>query len=123
MRIISTEKMPVPKGHYSQVVEHGGVLYLSGQLPVDAIKGIVPETIEEQTMLVLQKIELLLTEAGSSKNKVLQMRIYLSDIQYWDQVNEVYSMFFTEHKPARCIIPSGKLHHGCMIEIEAVAFV
>ena len=123
MRIISTEKMPVPKGHYSQVVEHGGVLYLSGQLPVDAITRIVPETIEEQTMLVLHKIELLLTEAGSSKNKVLQMRIYLSDIQYWDQVNEVYSMFFAEHKPARCIIPSGKLHYGCLIEIEAVAFV
>ncbi len=115
--------MPVPKGHYSQVIEHGGVLYLSGQLPVDDRSRVVPETIEEQTMLVLQKIELLLTEAGSSKNKILQIRIYLYDIHLWDQVNEVYSKFFTEHKPARCIIPSGKLHHGCMIEIEATAFI
>jgi len=123
MRIITTEKMPVSNGHYSQVIEHLGILYLSGQLPIDPKTRFIPKTIEEQTKLVLSKIELLLREAGSSKNKVLQMRVYLTDISLWNHVNEVYSNFFMDHKPVRCIVPAGELHYGCMIEIEATAFI
>jgi len=123
MKTILTERMPVVKGHYSPVVEHNGLLYLSGQVPVDPITQKVPETIEEQTGLVLSKIDLLLRESGSSINKVLQVRIYITDISLWDQVNKVYAGFFGDHKPARCVIPVGKLHFGCLIEAEAVAFV
>lgn len=115
--------MPEVKGHYSPVVEHNGILYLSGQIPVDPLTGTIPHTIEEQTSLVLRKIELLLIESGSSLNQVLQMRIYLTDIELWDQVNKVYSEFFSGHKPARCIVPAGRLHYGCLIEAEATAFV
>ena len=115
--------MPAPKGHYSSVVEHGGILYLSGQVPVDPENGSVPDTIEEQTMMVLAKIDLLLRESGSSLNHVLQVRIYLNDISLWDQVNKVYGDFFKDHKPARCVVPAGKLHHGCLIEAEATAFI
>ena len=123
MKTILTERMPVVKGHYSPVVEHNGLLYLSGQVPADPITQKVPETIEEQTGLVLSKIDLLLRESGSSINKVLQVRIYITDISLWDQVNKVYAGFFGDHKPARCVIPVGKLHFGCLIEAEAVAFV
>jgi reactive intermediate/imine deaminase len=123
MRIITTEKMPASNGHYSQVIEHAGILYLSGQLPIDLKTRLIPETIEEQTKLALSKVELLLREAGSSRNKVLQMRIYLSNISLWDLVNEVYSNFFMGHKPVRCMVPAGELHYGCMIEIEATAFI
>jgi reactive intermediate/imine deaminase len=123
MKTILTDRMPVVKGHYSPVVEHNGLLYLSGQVPVDPITQKVPETIEEQTVLVLSKIDLLLRESGSSRNKVLQVRIYITDISLWDQVNKVYAVFFGDHKPARCVIPVGKLHFGCLIEAEAVAFV
>jgi len=123
MKTILTDRMPVVKGHYSPVVEHNGLLYLSGQVPVDPMTQKVPETIEEQTDLVLSKIDLLLKESGSSRNKVLQARIYITDISLWDQVNKVYAGFFGDHKPARCVIPVGKLHFGCLIEAEAVAFV
>lgn len=123
MKIIKTDKMPPVKGHYSPVIEHNGILYLSGQIPTDLVTGAIPQTIEEQTKLILSKISLLLNESGSSLNKVLQVRIYLSDIELWDKVNKVYGDFFKEHKPARCVVPSGKLHHGSLIEVEAIAFV
>ncbi len=121
--MIKTEKMPLVKGHYSPVVEHNGILYLSGQIPTDPLTGNVPATIEEQTKLVLSKIELLLSESGSSLKKVLQVRIFLSDIDLWDKVNKVYGEFFGDHKPARCVVPVGKLHYGSLLEVEAVAFV
>ncbi|MBC8315829.1 MAG: RidA family protein [Bacteroidales bacterium] len=121
MKIISTEQMTKPIGHYSQVIEHNGIIYLSGQLPVDPETKTIPETIEEQSSLVLSKIAQLLTEAGSSKQQVLQMRVYISDIALWDQVNDVYSEFFGDHKPVRCIVPTRELHFGSLVEMEATA--
>jgi reactive intermediate/imine deaminase len=123
MKIIKTEKMPLVKGHYSPVIEHNGTLYLSGQIPADPVTGAIPDSIEDQTRMVLSKIELLLKESGSSLNQVLQVRIYLSDIELWDKVNKVYGDFFRDHKPARCVVPVGKLHYGSLLEVEALAFV
>ncbi len=121
MKIINTEKMPKSNGHYSQCIEHNGMLYLSGQLPINQADRSIPETIDEQTDLVLNNIEIILKEAGSSKNNVLQVRIYISDISLWDRVNERYSIFFENHKPVRCIVPTRELHFGCLIEIEVTA--
>ncbi len=117
----SPDGMPKSNGHYSQVIEHSGILYLSGQLPIDASTKKIPESIKEQTELVLAKIELLLNEAGSNKNKILQTRVYISDVSLWDIVNHVYIKFFGDHKPARSIVPTRELHFGCLIEIEALA--
>ena len=115
--------MPKPNGHYSPVIEHQGVLYISGQLPIDPVSKKIPDNIEGQTRQVLSNIELLLNEAGSSKQHVLQVRVYLSDIKLWDKVNEIYSSFFEDHKPARCVVPTRELHFGCLIEIEATAML
>ena len=123
MEIIETLKMPKSNGHYSQCIHHNGVLYLSGQLPIDPITKAIPKTIEEQAGLALQNVELILNEAGSSKKHVLQMRVYISDIALWDKVNERYSVFFEDHKPVRSIIPTRDLHFGCLIEIEATAIL
>jgi 2-iminobutanoate/2-iminopropanoate deaminase len=121
MNIIQNDKMPAPaKGHYSHCIEHNGILYLSGQLPTLA-DGSVPEGIEAQTLLTLQKVERILEAAGSDKNKVLQMRVYITDIAFWAAVNSVYATFFEEHKPTRCILPVGPLNYGCLIEVEATA--
>lgn len=79
--------------------------------------------IEAQTQLTIEKIDLILTEAGSSRQQVIQMRIYISDIALWGKVNEVYTWFFGNHKPVRCVVPVGKLHYGCLIEAECVAGV
>ena len=123
MKIIDTPKMPKANGHYSQCIEHNGLLYLSGQLPIDQKTKNIPSLIEEQTDLVLKNIERILAEAGSSKNHILQVRVYISNIELWDKVNERYSFFFQEHKPTRCIIPTRELHFGCLIEIEVTAIV
>lgn len=121
MKTIQTPNMPISNGHYSQCIHHNGILYLSGQLPRNPRTKTIPKTIEEQADLALKNIELILTEAGSSKNQILQMRVYISDIILWDKVNERYSLFFGDHKPVRSIIPTRDLHFGCLIEIEATA--
>lgn len=123
MKIIRTESIPPANGHYSQCIEHNGLLYISGQLPVNPVTREVPADIESQTMLVLNKIDLILILAGSSRDKVIQMRLYLSDIELWERVNAVYCKFFGEHKPVRCIVPSGRLHYGSLVEAEAVAYI
>jgi reactive intermediate/imine deaminase len=123
MKIIRSEKIPVPKGHYSPVIEHNGILYISGQVPLDPETNSVPSLFRDQALLVLSKIGLLLNESGSSPEKVLSMRIYLSDIELWSEFNEIYSGFFGAHKPARCVVPVGKLHYGCLIEAEATAYI
>ena len=115
--------MPASNGHYSQCIEHNGILYLSGQLPIDRETKTIPTSIEEQTDLVLKNIETILKEAGSNKKNVLQVRVYISNIKLWDKVNDRYSFFFEEHKPVRCVIPTGELHFGCLIEIEAMAIL
>jgi reactive intermediate/imine deaminase len=123
MKIIENELMPPPaKGHYSHCVEHNGILYLSGQLPL-LPDGTVPEGIEPQTLLTLQKVEKILQAAGSNKEQVLRMTVYITDIAYWPEVNAAYADFFGDHKPARCIIPCGKLNYGALIEIDCTAFV
>ncbi|NOQ25032.1 MAG: RidA family protein [Bacteroidales bacterium] len=121
MESIQTPNMPKSNGHYSQCIKHNGVLYLSGQLPIDPLTKVIPKTIEEQTDLALKNVELILTEAGSSKKQIIQMRVYISNIKLWDKVNERYSMFFEEHKPVRSIVPTRDLHFACLIEIEATA--
>jgi len=121
MEKISTPNIPKSNGHYSQCIKHNGILYLSGQLPLDIIDYSMPEGIIAQTDLVLKNIEAILKEAGSDKNKVLQVRIYIPNVALWDEVNERYSIFFGNHKPARCIIPTRELHFGSLIEIEVTA--
>ena len=104
------------------MVEHNGTLYISGQLP-KLEDGSLPKGIEAQTKIVLSKLDRLLKMAGSNRNQVLQVRIYIPNVAYWSPVNEIYAEFFGEHRPARCIVPSRELHYGCLIELEAVAFV
>ena len=121
MRTIDDERIPTPGGHYSPILEHQGLLYVSGQLPMDPASKQVPDGIEAQTELALTNLEHLLIVAGSARNHVLQVRIYIANIDLWDAVNRTYAAFFGEHKPVRAIIPCGDLHFGCLLEIEATA--
>lgn len=123
MQIIKTPNMPVSNGHYSQCIEHNGILYLSGQLPIEKSTRNIPNTIEEQTILALQNAETILLESGSDKNHVIQVRLYISNINLWDQVNTAYIDFFQNHKPVRSVIPSRELHYGALIEVELLAIV
>ena len=124
MRKISTSNAPAPGGHYSQGIGHNGLVFVSGQLPVDAVSGEkVLDTIEAQTECALKNVAAVLQASGSSLDQVLKTTVYVSDIQLWDRVNQVYASFFGEHKPARAVVPTRALHHGFQIEIEAIAAV
>ena len=110
------------KGHYSPGVISKGMLYISGQLSIDLDTRIVPEPdIDAHMALALHNVERVLQAAGLTRDSVVQCRIYVTDIRFWDRVNEVYRQFFGEHKPARIVVPVPALHFGCLVEIEAVA--
>lgn len=124
IKYISTPHAPQPGGHYSQATVHQGVVYVAGQLPIDAKTGEKKlGSIEEQTEQVLSNIIEILRAAGSDLNHVLKMTVYISDISLWSRVNEVYARTLGEHRPARAIVPVKELHHGFQIEIEAVAAI
>ena len=109
-------------GHYVPGIIHEGILYVSGQLAIDPKTGHVPDGgIRAQTRQALANVDAVLQEAGVSRKKVIMCRLYIPDITLWDDVNEEYAAFFGEHRPARAVIPTKPLHHGCLVEIEATA--
>lgn len=119
-----TPNIPEPKGHYSQAVQFNDSIYISGQLPVNPFTGErVTGNIEEQTMQVLENIGTILKDFGSDKRKILKTTVYISDISLWHDVNEAYRKFFGSFKPSRSIVPTKELHHGVLVEIEAIAAV
>ena len=112
----------MPGGHYSQAVVHNGLVFVSGQLSID------PQTlekklgsIEEQTEQVLRNVAEILKAANSDLSRVLKMTVYVADIGLWSAVNTVYARFMGDNRPARAVVPTGKLHYGFLIEIEAIA--
>ncbi len=122
MKIVQPSDQPIPKGHYSPGIEHHGIIYVSGQLPMTLVTR-EPFTgpIEEQTELALRNVEAVLNAAGSSLDRVLQMTIYVSDMELWGAVNKKYAEVMGEHRPARAIVPVKDLHFGTKIEIQAIA--
>lgn len=119
---IQTPNAPSPGGHYSQAVAYGGLVFVAGQLSIDPKTGEKKlGSIEEQTEQALLNIEAILKAANSDLSRVLKMTVYVSDISLWGAVNTVYARIMGEHRPARAVIPTGDLHFGFLIEIEAVA--
>lgn len=122
MKTIQPPDQPQPKGHYSPAIEHHGIIYVSGQLPMSLdTREPFTGSIEEQTELALRNVEHVLKAAGSSLDRVLQMTIYISDMELWGKVNEVYARVMGDHRPARAIVPVKELHFGTQIEIQATA--
>lgn len=123
MKFIETALAPTPAGHYSQAVVHHGLVFISGQLPIDPSTG-KPDTdgdIELQGQLTLTNVAAILEAAGSRRDLVLKVSVYISDITHWGRFNAVYAEFFGEHRPARVVIPTRELHHGALVEIDAIA--
>lgn len=111
-----------PAGHYSPAIVHAGVVYVSGQLPIDPVTGEhCTGSIEDQTRQVLRNLERILLAAGSSRERVLQTTVYTSNVEAWSQINAVYAEFFGEHRPARAVVPTPPLHYGFLIELAAIA--
>lgn len=113
-----------PAGHYSPAVVHNGLVYISGQLPIDPVTG-QHETgdIVAQTLQVLNNLKRILDAAGSSLDQVLQVTVYTSDVSQWGEINRVYAEYFGNHRPARAVVPTAPLHYGFLIEISAMAAI
>lgn len=122
MKQISTEKAPAAIGPYSQAIEHGGFIFVSGQLPIVPSTGSFPEGgVEAQTRQSLTNIKSILEEAGCGMDKVMKTTVLLADMADFGAMNGVYSEFFTPPYPARCAFAVKTLPKGALVEIECVA--
>lgn len=120
-QVIHTEKAPKAIGPYSQAIENNGMLFISGQIPVDPATGIIPEGVTAQTEQVMKNIAAILKEAGYSFDDVVKTTCLLSDIAGFGAMNEVYGRYFLVDAPARACFAVRDLPKGVMVEIEAIA--
>jgi 2-iminobutanoate/2-iminopropanoate deaminase len=122
MNAISTPKAPAAIGPYSQAIDAGSTVYVSGQLPIDPAKGNFPEGgIQAEARQSLTNIKNILAEAGLTMKNVAKVTVLLADIQNFAAVNEVYAEFFEAPYPARSAFAVAALPKGANIEIEAIA--
>lgn len=120
-----TDTAPPAGGHYSQFVVHGGLVFVSGQLPIEPGTGrkLGDAPVEAQVLQTLQNLGAILRASGSDIDCVLKVTVYVADIALWDRINRVYAEFFGAHRPARAVVPTGPLHFGLLVEIDAIASV
>jgi 2-iminobutanoate/2-iminopropanoate deaminase len=120
-KIISTEKAPKAIGPYSQAIEANGMLFISGQIPINPADGLIPDGIEAQTEQVMKNIESILNEAGYSFENVVKSTCLLSDMVNFKAMNEVYAKYYSVNPPARAAFAVKGLPLGALIEIETIA--
>ena len=121
-QIISTDKAPAAIGPYSQAVLAGDTLYLAGQIPIDPATGQLIDTdIKTQTHQVFKNIQAVLTAAGFSIADVVQVQVFLKDLNDFGAMNEVYAEYFTADPPARAAVEVSRLPRDSLIEIMATA--
>jgi 2-iminobutanoate/2-iminopropanoate deaminase len=118
----SPKTMAVPGGHYSHAVAGGGLVFVSGQLPIapDGRK-LAEAPFDEQARQVLGNVAHALTAAGTEVSRLVQVRVYVTDIKDWPAFNAIYAEWAGAARPARCVVPVPELHYGFKIEVEAVA--
>lgn len=119
---ISTEKAPAAIGPYSQGVRIRNLVFTSGQIPVNPATGQMAETIEEQTKQSLENVKAILEAEGLSMDKVVKTTVFLSDMNNFTKMNEVYKTYFTINLPARSAVQAARLPKDALVEIEAIAY-
>ena len=120
--IINTDKAPAAIGPYSQAVKAGGLIFISGQIPINPATGdLVTTDIEAETRQVLDNLKAVCEAGGSSLAKIIKTNIFLKDLGNFSTVNEIYGEYFPEPYPARACVEVSKLPKDVNVEIEAVA--
>lgn len=123
-KVISTDKAPAAIGPYSQAIELNGIVYCSGQIPLDAkTMEIVGSNAEEQAKKVMENLGAVLEAAGSEFSKVVKCSIFLDDMSDFAAVNEVYGAYFTDNPPARETVAVKTLPKNVLVEISCIASV
>lgn len=122
MKIVSTENAPAAIGPYSQAIIHNGMVFCSGQISLTAAgEGPIGDTVEEQTVQVMENIKAVLAAAGTSLSNVIKTTIFLTDMGDFAAVNKVYGDAFGSHRPARSTVAVSALPKAVKVEIEVTA--
>lgn len=120
--IVKTSKAPDPVGPYSQAISSGKMLFVSGQIPLNPDSGeLVVDSFAEQCHQVLLNLKIIIEAGGSSLNNVLKTTIYMKNMTQFSEMNEIYSEYFNDSKPARACVEVNNLPKGVDIEIDAIA--
>ena len=122
MEIIATEKAPAALGPYSQAIRANGMIYCSGQIPINPATGAIEaQTIEEQTTQAITNLKNVLEKAGSSLAKVVKTTVFIKDMNDFVALNQVYAELFGNAKPARSCVEVARLPKDVLVEIECIA--
>ena len=122
MEVVSTDKAPGAIGPYSQAVKVNGMVFCSGQIPIDPTTGsFISDDIAEQTDQVLKNLNAVLESAGSGLDRVVKTTVFLSDMDDFAAMNEIYSKYFDANKPARATVQAARLPRDAKVEIECIA--
>lgn len=122
IKLRNIEHVPAPVGHYSHTTTAGGFVFISGQLPVAADGSpLCDAPFEEQAQRVLQNLESCLACVGVTKQHLVSVRVYITDINLWPLFNTIYARWIGDHRPSRAVAGVAQLHYGAALEIEAVA--
>lgn len=120
MKQISTEKAPAAIGPYSQAIKTGGLLFCSGQIPLDPATGEIPEGVEAQANQALTNVKNLIEASGSSIDNVVKTTVFIKDMNDFGKINEIYAKYFTEPFPARSCVEVARLPKDVLLEVEAI---
>lgn len=123
MKVVSTNNAPSAIGPYSQAIVTDSFVFTSGQIPLNLQGELVGGGIKQQTEQVFKNLRAILEEAGSSLEHVVKTTVFIKDMNDFQDMNEVYSQFFKNHKPARSCIEVARLPKDVLVEIEAIAKV
>ena len=120
-KVICSEKAPGAIGPYSQAIEANGMIFVSGQLPIDAATGKMAEGIEEQARQSLENIKHILEEAGLTMGNIVKTTVFLQDMSFFAGMNGVYATYFDGALPARSAVAVKVLPKDALVEIECIA--
>ncbi len=121
MKVISTQNAPAAIGPYSQALDLGGMVFVSGQIPVDPATGAMPEDVQGQARQSLANLKAILAEAGLTMADVVKTVVFLADLDDFAAVNEVYAQAFAQPFPARSCVQVAGIPKGAKVEIECIA--
>lgn len=124
MKCVFTEKAPRPVGPYSQAVKVGEWLFISGQIPIDPTTSqVIRDDFRRASRQVLENIKAVVEAAGGTLENIVKVTVYMKDISRFSEFNEVYSEYFSKHKPARAVVEVSRLPKDVELEAEAIAYL
>ena len=121
---VLTDQAPTPAGHYVQATVCGNVVYASGQLPLRPDGGHYPgASFEDQARQALANLFAVIEAAGGSADRIVKVTAYIVGVEHWPRFNAIYAAAFGQARPARTVVPVSELHHGYLVEVDAIATI